>query len=58
MEAKHDLTAAQVLYRRVLVRYSNRDFAYYVDQANEALTGLSVTATTVVASYPNSISSP
>jgi len=38
-EAKH-LTEARALYQRVLARYSSRDWAYYVSQANEAIAGL------------------
>ena len=36
-ETEH-LTEVRALYQRV--RYSSRDWAYYVDQANEALAGL------------------
>jgi hypothetical protein len=38
-EAEH-LTEARALYRRVLTRYTNRELAYYVDQATEALASL------------------
>jgi hypothetical protein len=37
-EAQH-LMEGRVLYQRVLARYSNRDWAYYVDRAKEALVG-------------------
>lgn len=37
-EAEH-LTEARALYQRVLARYSKREWAYYVDQAKEALVG-------------------
>jgi hypothetical protein len=47
-EAEH-LTEARALYRRVLARYSSRDWAYYVDQAKEALVSLSDPAPAVVA---------
>lgn len=39
VETKHPMEA-QVLYQRVLARYSSRNWAYYVDQATEALAGL------------------
>ena len=51
-EAEH-LTEARALYRRVLVRYSNREWAYYADQAKEALAGLQGSAPTVVAFRPD-----
>jgi hypothetical protein len=38
-EAEH-LTEARALYQRVLTRYTHREWAYYVDQAIEALAGL------------------
>ena len=47
-EAEH-LTEARALYRRVLARYSNRESAYYVDQAKEALAGLQDSAPAIVA---------
>jgi hypothetical protein len=47
-EAEHP-TEARALYQRVLARYSNRDLDYYVDQAQEALVGLQISAPTVVA---------
>ncbi|NOT97205.1 MAG: hypothetical protein HOP00_12985 [Nitrospira sp.] len=56
MEAMHDRTAAQTFYQRVLARYSNRDLGYYIEQANEALVSLSVTA--VLALRADSIPSP
>lgn len=51
VEAEH-LTEARALYQRVLARYSSRDWAYYVDQANEALAALQDSAPTVVALRP------
>ena len=47
-EAEH-LTEARALYQRVVARYSRRDWAYYVDQAHEALVSLSDSAPAVVA---------
>jgi len=47
------VTEAQALYQRVLARYSNRDWAYYVDQAKEALAGLQNSAPAVVALRPD-----
>jgi hypothetical protein len=47
-EAEH-LTEARALYRRVLARYSNRESAYYVNQAKEALAGLQDSAPAIVA---------
>ena len=38
-EAEH-LTEARALYQRVRARYAHRDWAYYVEQAEEALAGL------------------
>jgi len=38
-EAEH-LMEARALYRRVLARYARREWAYYVDQAREALASL------------------
>ena len=43
------LTEARALYQRVLARYAHRDWAYYVDQAKEALAGLQDSAPAVVA---------
>jgi hypothetical protein len=40
---------AQALYRRVLERYSSRDWAYYVDLAKEKLTALQDPTSAVVA---------
>jgi len=48
------VTEAQALYQRVLARYSSRDWAYYVDRANEALVSLSASAPAVVALRPSS----
>jgi hypothetical protein len=53
VEAEH-LTEARALYQRVLARYSSRDWAYYVDQAKEALAGLQDSAPAVVALRPSS----
>lgn len=55
-EAEH-LMEARALYQRVLARYSSRDWAYYVDQANEALVSLSDAAPAVVAFRSKSASS-
>ncbi len=52
MEAEQ-LVEAQALYRRVLARYSSRDWAYYVDQAKEALAALQGSASAVVALRPD-----
>ncbi len=43
------LAEAQVLYRQVLVRYSNPDWIYYVDRAKEALVRISGSLPTVLA---------
>lgn len=51
------LMEARALYQRVLARYSSRDWAYYVDQANEALVSLSDAAPAVVAFRSRSASS-
>jgi hypothetical protein len=40
---------ARALYQRLLVRYAHRDWAYYVEQAQEALAGLQDSAPPVVA---------
>ena len=52
IEAVH-LMEARALYQRVLARYSSRDWAYYVDQAKEALAGLHDSAPAVVAFRPD-----
>jgi hypothetical protein len=52
IEAEH-LMEARALYQRVLARYSSRDWAYYVDQAKEALAGLHDSAPAVVAFRPD-----
>jgi hypothetical protein len=52
IEAEH-LMEARALYQRVLARYSSRDWAYYVDQAKEALAGLRDSAPAVVAFRPD-----
>jgi hypothetical protein len=49
------LIEGQVLYQRVLVRYSNRDWAYYVDQAKEALASLQVSPHAVVEFRPDRV---
>ena len=51
-ETKH-LTEARALYRRVLARYSNREWAYYADYAKEALAGLQDSIPTVVGFHPD-----
>jgi hypothetical protein len=51
-EAEH-LMEARALYRRVLARYSSRDWAYYVDQAKESLAGLQDSAPAVAALRPD-----
>ena len=48
VEAEH-LTEARALYQRVRARYAHRDWAYYVEQAQEALAGLHDSAPVVVA---------
>jgi hypothetical protein len=52
VEAQH-LPEARALYQRVLARYSRRDWAYYVDQAKEALAGLQISSPAVVALHPD-----
>jgi len=52
VEAEH-LMEARALYQRVLARYSSRDWAYYVDQAKEALAGLQISTPAVVAYRPD-----
>jgi hypothetical protein len=47
------LTEARALYQRVRARYANREWAYYVDQATEALAGLQDSVPTVVALRSN-----
>lgn len=51
-EAEH-LTETRALYQRVLARYSSHDWAYYVDQAKEALAGLQDSVPAVVALRPD-----
>lgn len=53
MVEAENLAEARVLYQRVLARYSSRDWAYYVDQAKEALISLSDSIPTVVALRPD-----
>ena len=48
VEAEH-MPEARALYQRVLARYSHHDWAYYVDQAKEALASLSDSAPAVIA---------
>lgn len=43
------MAEAQVLYRQVLMRYSNPDWIYYVDRAKEALVKISGSLPTVLA---------
>lgn len=43
------LAEARALYRRVQERYTHRDWAYYVEQAQEALAGLQGSGPAVVA---------
>ena len=47
------LMEARALYQRVLARYASRDWAYYANQAKEALAGLQDSAPVVVAFRPN-----
>lgn len=53
MAEAENLTEARTLYQRVLARYSSRDWAYYVDQATEALAGLHDFAPAIVALRPD-----
>ncbi|MEP6891794.1 MAG: hypothetical protein ABI955_13960 [Nitrospirota bacterium] len=53
-ETEH-LTEAQALYQRVRERYSSREWAYYVDQANVALVGLQDSVPAVVAFRPDRV---
>jgi hypothetical protein len=53
-KAEH-LTEARALYRRVLARYAHREWAYYVDQATEALASLQDSAPAVVAFRSNRV---
>jgi len=53
VESEH-LTEARALYQRVLARYLSRDWAYYADQAKEALVSLSDPALAVIALRPGS----
>jgi hypothetical protein len=48
VEAKR-LTEARVFYQRILARYSDSNWAYYLDQAKEALVSLSASNPAVVA---------
>jgi hypothetical protein len=48
---------ARALYQRVLARYGHREWTYYVDQAKEALAGLSDSTLAVVASPSTAASS-
>lgn len=47
------LTEARLLYQRVLIRYEGREFAYYREQAKDALAGLQEAAPAVVALRAN-----
>jgi hypothetical protein len=49
MEEAERPTEAQALYRRVLTRYSGRDWVYYVDRAKEKLTALQDSTSAIVA---------
>lgn len=49
MVEAEQLTEARALYQRVFARYAHRDWAYYVEQAKEALAGLHDSAPAVVA---------
>ncbi len=51
-EAEH-LREARMLYLRVLARYANRELAYYIDQATEALASLQNSTSPVVAFRSN-----
>jgi hypothetical protein len=53
MAEAEELKEAQALYRRVLARYSSREWAYYVDQAKAALVSLQDSASVVVAFRPD-----
>lgn len=55
MVEAEQLMEARELYQRVLARYSSRDWAYYVNQANAALDGLQGSALTVVARRPERV---
>jgi hypothetical protein len=48
VEAKR-LTEARVFYQRILARYSDSNWAYYLDQAKEALVSLSDSTPAVLA---------
>ena len=51
-EDEHPMEA-RALYRRVLARYANREWAYYADQATEALASLQNSAPVVMAFSSN-----
>ena len=53
MAAMNHPVEARALYQRVLTRYVQREWAYYVDQAKEALVSLSDSTPTVVALRPD-----
>jgi hypothetical protein len=53
MAEAEELKEAQALYRRVLARYSSREWAYYVDQAKEGLARLQGSGSAVVAFRPD-----
>lgn len=53
MAETEQLMEARTLYRRVLARYTNREWAYYVDQATEALASLQDSPPPVVAFRSN-----
>jgi hypothetical protein len=53
MAEVEELKEARALYRRVLARYSSREWAYYVDRAKAALASLQDPASAVVAFRPD-----
>lgn len=52
------VTEARMLYQRVLARYSDSKWAYYVDQAKEALVSLSGSTPAVLALRTDRTASP
>ena len=57
MTAMNHPDEARALYQRVLARYGHREWTYYIDQAKEALAGLSDSTPAVVASRSTPASS-
>ena len=49
MVETEQIVEARALYQRVLARYSHREWAYYVGQAQDALAGLQDSAPAVIA---------